>query len=130
MLLVTLLYGKILLGGLSMENETKKSVITTGKNAGEALDIALEKLNTTADKILYEVISRKWRETTIRTWIKDENEIRIVAAPPKPVHTPPLVKCPKCGSTQIQMVPRKWSPLNGFMTNKIDRVCVNCKCKF
>lgn len=43
---------------------------------------------------------------------------------------PKLVKCPKCGSTQIQMVPRKWSLFTGFMTNKVDRVCVNCKCKF
>lgn len=38
--------------------------------------------------------------------------------------------CPKCGSTNIQMVPRKWSLLTGFMTNKTDRVCVNCKHKF
>ena len=40
------------------------------------------------------------------------------------------VKCPWCGSTQIQMVPRKWSLLTGFLTNKVDRVCVNCKRKF
>ena len=40
------------------------------------------------------------------------------------------VHCPKCGSTNIQMVPRKWSILTGFMTNKVDRVCVNCKNKF
>ena len=40
------------------------------------------------------------------------------------------VKCPKCGSTQIQMVPRKWSLMTGFFTNKVDRVCVNCKHRF
>lgn len=40
------------------------------------------------------------------------------------------VKCPKCGSANIQIVPRKWSVLTGFMTNKTDRVCVNCKNKF
>lgn len=40
------------------------------------------------------------------------------------------VKCPKCGSTNIQMIQRKWSLLTGFMTNKVDRVCVNCKYKF
>lgn len=40
------------------------------------------------------------------------------------------VKCPKCGSTNIQMVQRKWSLLTGFMTNKVDRVCVSCKYKF
>lgn len=41
-----------------------------------------------------------------------------------------MPKCPKCGSINIQVVPRKWSLLAGFMTNKVDRVCVNCKCKF
>ena len=40
------------------------------------------------------------------------------------------VRCPKCGSTNIQLVNRKWSPLTGFMTNKVDRVCVNCKNRF
>ena len=40
------------------------------------------------------------------------------------------VRCPKCGSTQIQMVSRKWSLLTGFLTNKVDRVCMNCKHKF
>lgn len=37
------------------------------------------------------------------------------------------VSCPKCGSTQIQVVPRKWSLLAGFATKKVDRVCVSCK---
>ncbi len=39
-------------------------------------------------------------------------------------------KCPKCGCTAIQMVPRKFSLLTGFATNKVDRVCVNCKHKW
>lgn len=39
-------------------------------------------------------------------------------------------KCPMCGSTNIQVVPRKWSLLTGFLTNKTDRVCANCKHKF
>lgn len=41
-----------------------------------------------------------------------------------------VVSCPKCGSTNIQIVPRKWSLLTGIFTNKTDRVCVNCKYKF
>lgn len=41
-----------------------------------------------------------------------------------------MVHCPACGSTQIQMVPRKWSLLAGFATNKVDRVCMKCKKKF
>lgn len=40
------------------------------------------------------------------------------------------VKCPRCGSTQIQAVPRKWSLMTGLLTNKVDRVCLNCKNKF
>ena len=40
------------------------------------------------------------------------------------------VKCPKCGSTQIQIVPRRWSLATGFLTNKVDRVCINCKTRF
>ncbi|MBD5463230.1 MAG: hypothetical protein HDR24_09280 [Lachnospiraceae bacterium] len=39
-------------------------------------------------------------------------------------------RCPKCGCTNIQLVNRKWSLLMGFMTNKVDRVCANCKHKF
>lgn len=39
-------------------------------------------------------------------------------------------KCPECGSTNIQIVPRKWSLLTGIFTNKTDRVCVNCKYKW
>lgn len=40
------------------------------------------------------------------------------------------INCPKCGSTQIQAVPRKWSIMTGILTNKVDRVCLNCKNKF
>lgn len=39
-------------------------------------------------------------------------------------------RCPRCGSHNIQIVQRKWSLLTGFLTNKVDRVCVNCKYRF
>ena len=39
-------------------------------------------------------------------------------------------KCPECGSTNIQVVPRKWSLFTGIFTNATDRVCVNCKYKW
>lgn len=39
-------------------------------------------------------------------------------------------KCPRCHSSNIQLVPRKWSIWTGFRTNKVDRVCVNCKHRF
>lgn len=37
-----------------------------------------------------------------------------------------LPKCSYCGSTNIQVVRRKWSLMTGFMTNKTDRICANC----
>ncbi|MFI3325546.1 MAG: zinc ribbon domain-containing protein [Clostridia bacterium] len=40
------------------------------------------------------------------------------------------ISCPKCGSTQIQIVARKWSLMTGLLTNKVDRVCMKCKHKF
>lgn len=45
-------------------------------------------------------------------------------------NSPDIVKCPRCRSTQIQMVPRKFSLLTGFATNRIDRVCVKCQKRF
>ncbi len=35
-------------------------------------------------------------------------------------------KCPHCGSTNIQLLRKKWSVLTGFLTNKVERYCVNC----
>ena len=40
------------------------------------------------------------------------------------------ISCPYCGSTEFQMVPRKWSLFTGLLTNKVDRVCVKCKKRF
>ena len=39
-------------------------------------------------------------------------------------------RCPRCHSTEIQLVPRKFSLLTGFATNKFDRMCVRCQKKF
>lgn len=39
-------------------------------------------------------------------------------------------KCPRCHSSNIQLVPRRFSIWTGFRTNKVDRVCVNCKYRF
>ena len=45
-------------------------------------------------------------------------------------NSPDIVRCPRCRSTQIQMVPRKFSLLTGFATNRIDRVCIKCQKRF
>ena len=45
-------------------------------------------------------------------------------------NSPDIVRCPRCRSTQVQMVPRKFSLLTGFATNRIDHVCVRCQKRF
>ena len=40
------------------------------------------------------------------------------------------IRCPRCFSMKFQLVPRKFSLLTGFATNKFDRVCVMCKKRF
>lgn len=40
------------------------------------------------------------------------------------------VRCPYCQSTDVQIVPKKFSILTGFATNSFNRVCVRCKRKF
>ncbi len=42
----------------------------------------------------------------------------------------PKVQCPYCFSTQVQMVPKKFSLLTGILTNGYNRVCVRCQRKF
>lgn len=45
-------------------------------------------------------------------------------------NSPDIVRCPRCRSTQVQMVPRKFSLLTGFSTNRIDSVCIRCQKRF
>lgn len=42
----------------------------------------------------------------------------------------PEVRCPYCRSTEIQLVPKKFSVLTGILTNGYNRVCIHCKRKF
>ena len=42
----------------------------------------------------------------------------------------PKVQCPYCHSTEVQLVPKKFSILTGFATNSYNRVCVRCQRKF
>ena len=40
------------------------------------------------------------------------------------------IRCPRCFSTDFQLVPKKFSLLTGFATNRVDRVCVKCMKRF
>lgn len=82
-----------------------------------AFDKSLETLKVAYivehDKVLTEQVYNKIR-----------NEVEIIDVNGLPV------MCPKCGSNQIQVVQQKWSIMTGFMTNKVNRVCMNCMHKF
>ena len=41
----------------------------------------------------------------------------------------PKIQCPYCLSTEIQLVPKKFSMLTGFATNSFNKVCVRCQRK-
>ena len=44
---------------------------------------------------------------------------------------PNVIKCPKCGSTQIQLSKRGWTRTTGFIgSGKQLRVCLSCMYKF
>ena len=42
----------------------------------------------------------------------------------------PKVRCPRCGSAKVELMPKKFSLITGFATNQYDRVCVYCKKRF
>lgn len=42
----------------------------------------------------------------------------------------PKVRCPRCGSSKVELMSKKFSLLTGFATNQYDRVCVYCKKRF
>lgn len=44
---------------------------------------------------------------------------------------PDQIRCPKCRSTQIQLMKRGWKITTGFIgSSKNERVCLSCKHKF
>lgn len=69
------------------------------------------------------LLAKKLDRWWINTEVTDENGCQVYVNTNIPL-------CPKCGSTNIQIVPRKWSVLAGLFTNKVDRVCASCKYKF
>lgn len=85
----------------------------------------------TLDDMLYDVFTPLYTFDAVD--VEDAKRQLKEVLPNSPLvnnNSPDLVRCPRCRSTQIQMVPRKFSLLTGFATNKIDRVCVKCQKRF
>jgi hypothetical protein len=40
------------------------------------------------------------------------------------------IHCPVCNSTEIQVMPKKWSEATGVLDDDIDMICINCKHEF
>ena len=76
---------------------------------------------------------RKLTYTFEATDMEDaERQLRKVCPDSPLLESPPSseIRCPYCFSTQFQLVPRKFSLLTGFATNKVDRICAKCKKRF
>lgn len=58
----------------------------------------------------------------LRTYIPGAFEF-----PEQPV---PQIRCPRCFSTEFQLLPKKFSLLTGFATNRFDRICNHCGKRF
>ncbi|RKI87906.1 hypothetical protein D7V94_20300 [Parablautia intestinalis] len=88
-------------------------------------------LTETLDDMLYDDFTPLY--TFDATDVEDAKRQLKEVLPNSPLvndNSPDIVRCPRCRSTQIQMVPRKFSLLTGFATNKIDRMCVRCQKRF
>ncbi|MXP76232.1 hypothetical protein GN277_12760 [Lachnospiraceae bacterium WCA-9-b2] len=59
--------------------------------------------------------------------LRKEYDSTAFATPSVSTKPEPVVRCPRCGCTSVQLVPKKWSFLTGYRTNSVNRVCVNCK---
>ena len=62
--------------------------------------------------------------------LRKEYDPTAFATPSASTKPDPIVRCPRCGCTSVQIVPKKWSILTGYRTNSVNRVCVNCKHRF
>lgn len=60
-------------------------------------------------------------KTELRKYVPD-------AFAPSP--STPKLMCPRCFSTEFQLVPKRFSILTGFATNQYNRVCNKCGKKF
>ena len=105
------------------------------KNSGEAAEkktfYYYDDGSATLDIVLYSHIKPLY--TFQATDMEDaERQLKEVCSNSPLLKTTPSkqIRCPRCFSTQFQLVPRKFSLLTGFATNKFDRMCVMCKKRF
>lgn len=85
----------------------------------------------TLDDMLYDVFTPLYTFDAVD--VEDAKRQLKKVLPNSPLvndNTPDKVRCPRCRSTEIQLVPRKFSLLTGFATNKFDRMCVRCQKRF
>lgn len=118
---VCLVCGESLLGDndSSTENQKKKTKWYYYKEGGGTLTDTIYSRSPlyTFDAVDVEDAKRQLKEVLPNSPLVNDN-------------SPEKVRCPRCRSTEIQLVPRKYSLLTGFATNKFDRMCVRCQKRF
>lgn len=105
--------------------EDEMSVLKKCKVSSELVDAMVELKDK--DIIEFETKMAQFRASAAQIKAAREEAKKTKALAEEEANKP---KCPRCKSTNIQIIPRKWSFWAGVFTNKTDRVCANCKHKW
>lgn len=118
---------------LSYENMIKTNFTTEVYNqmdkaqTKEWKEMLRKRYVLTPDNPFYNKEAYYYREDReFQSALERENFEKKLEAQKQQSTSSPALICPKCGSKNFTPVPRKWSFLTGFMTNKVDMVCNNC----
>ena len=122
-------------GALMMGDDDISYMESPDKNSGEAAEKKIYYYYKEGGGALIGTLSSKYKPIYTFQAIDMEDAERQLkeVCPNSPLlKTTPSkqIRCPRCFSTQFQLVPRKFSLLTGFATNKFDRMCVMCKKRF
>ena len=79
-------------------------------------------------RVRYNKLSPEEKEAKMKEIEEKRQEYRERHYAPK--NSDGEIVCPNCGSKQITLLNRRWSATTGIFTNKVDRVCMNCKKRF
>ncbi len=114
------------------ETALKEELVTwyyydLGGGSGYLDDVFME--DDESSKLAYKFKAPKDLEKA-KEILRKEYDPTAFATPSASIKPEPIVRCPRCGCTSVQLIPKKWSILTGYRTNSVNRVCVNCKHRF
>lgn len=127
---VCLVCGESLLGNNDSETEPKKEKTKWYyyKECGGGLDDTL--YSNFTPLYTFEAVDIEDAKRQLKEVMPDCPLLATLAREASGKDSPGKVRCPYCRSEQIQLVPKKFSILTGFATNRYNRVCLRCNRKF